>query len=128
MPERRLARLASLTLLAAAALAAGACASTRTINELLADPGRYRDRTVQVSGEVVDSFSVANRGAYRIDDGTGELWIVSEVGVPRRTARVSVKGRVREGFNFGSLSDALKLPPGIAAGLVLLESSHKAKR
>lgn len=124
----RLAKRASLTLLAAAALATGACASTKSINELLADPGRYRNRTVQVSGEVVDSFSVANRGAYRIDDGTGELWIVSEVGVPRRTARVSVKGRVREGFNFGSLSDALKLPPGIAAGLVLLESSHKAKR
>jgi hypothetical protein len=124
----RLAKLASLTLLAAAALATGACASTKSINELLADPARYRNRTVQVSGEVVDSFSVANRGAYRIDDGTGELWIVSEVGVPRRTARVSVKGRVREGFNFGSLSDALKLPPGIAAGLVLLESSHKAKR
>ena len=128
MTDRRLARLASVTLLAAAALATGACASTKTINELLADPGRYRNRTVQVAGEVVDSFSVANRGAYRIDDGTGELWIVSEVGVPRRTARVSVKGRVREGFNFGSLSDALKLPPGIAAGLVLLESSHKAKR
>ena len=124
----RLAKLAALTLLAAGALATGACASTKSINELLADPARYRNRTDQVSGEVVDSFSVANRGAYRIDDGTGELWIVSEVGVPRRPARVSVKGRVREGFNFGSLSDALKLPPGIAAGLVLLESSHKAKR
>jgi hypothetical protein len=124
----RRAKLASLTLLVAAALTTGACASTKTINELLADPGRYRDRTVQVSGEVKDSFSVTNRGVYRIDDGTGELWIVSEGGVPRRTARVSVKGRVREGFNFGSLSDALKLPPGIAAGLVLLESSHKAKR
>jgi len=114
--------------MASAALATGACASTRTINELLADPSRYRNRTVQLSGEVVESFSVADRGTYRIDDGTGELWIVSETGVPRRTARVTVKGRVREGFNFGSLSDALKLPPGLAAGLVLLESSHKAKR
>jgi hypothetical protein len=83
---------------------------------------------VKLSGEVVDSYSVANRGVYLIDDGTGRLWIVSEKGVPRRTARVEVKGKVREGFNIGSLADALKLPPGIAAGLVLLESSHKAKR
>lgn len=115
-------------LLALIALSTGACASKRTINQLLADPGRYRDKTVQLSGEVVDSYSVANRGAYRLDDGTGELWIVSETGVPRRTARVTVKGKVREGFNLGSLIDVLKLPPAIAAGLVLLETSHKAKR
>ena len=115
-------------LLTAAALTTGACASARTVNELLADPGRYRNRTVKLSGEVVDSYSVANRGAYQIDDGTGRLWIVSETGVPRRTAKVTIRGRVREGFNLGSLGDALKLPPAIAAGLVLLESSHKATR
>ncbi len=115
-------------ILTAAAMATGACASTKTINELLADPGRYRDRTVQLSGEVVDSYSVANRGAYRLKDDTGELWIVSDEGVPRRTAKVTVKGRVREGFNLGSLVDLIKLPPGIAAGMVLMEISHKAKR
>lgn len=126
MTARRSSRLTSLMLLAAAALATGACASSRTVNELLADPARYRNSTVKLSGEVVDSYSLANRGAYQIDDGTGRLWIVSEAGVPRRTARVTVKGKVREGFNLGSLGDALKLPPAIANGLVLLESSHKA--
>jgi hypothetical protein len=104
-----------------------ACASTKSINQLLADPGRYRNDTVKLSGEVVDSYSVANRGAYQIDDGTGRLWIVSEHGVPRKSARVTVKGTVREGFNFGSLGDLIKLPSGIAAGMVLMESSHKAK-
>lgn len=118
-----------LIAVAVAALAStAACASTKTVNEILADPTRYRDREVKVSGEVVDSYSAVNRGAYRIDDGTGQLWVISETGVPRRTAKVTVKGRVREGFNFGSLGDALKLPPGIAAGLVLMESSHKATR
>jgi len=128
MTVRRPFQLVSVCILVAAAAASGACASTRTVNELLADPGRYRNHDVKLSGEVVDSYSVANRGAYRIDDGTGQLWIVSENGVPRKTARVTVKGKVREGFNLGSLGDALKLPPGIAAGMVLMESSHKAKR
>lgn len=128
MTARRPFQFTSLILLASAALTTGACASTRTVNELLADPGRYRNHTVKLSGEVVDSYSLANRGAYQIDDGTGRLWIVSETGVPRRTAKVTVKGKVREGVNLGSLGDALKLPPAIAAGLVLLESSHKAKR
>lgn len=127
MTERRTLRFAVLTLLVAGGLTS-ACASTRTVNQLLADPARYRNDTVQLSGEVVDSYSLANRGAYQIDDGTGRLWIVSETGVPRKSARVTVKGKVREGFNFGSLTDVLKLPPGIAAGMVLMESSHKANR
>lgn len=129
MTCRLLFRNGILLAVAMVALASGAaCASTRTVNEILADPSRYRNREVKISGEVVDSYSAVNRGAYRIDDGTGQLWVVSETGVPRRTAKVTVRGRVREGFNIGSLGDALKLPPGIAAGLVLMESSHKATR
>lgn len=127
MTARRTVHFALLTILVAGALTSAACASTRTINQLLADPARYRDDTVKVSGEVVDSYSLANRGAYQISDGTGRLWVVSEHGVPRKSARVTVTGKVQEGFNFGSLGDLIKLPPGIAAGMVLLESSHKAK-
>ncbi len=128
MTPHRVSRVATLVILAAIALTSGACASTKTINELLADPSRYADRSVKVSGEVVDSYSVANRGVYRLNDGTGELWVVSETGVPRTTARVTVKGKVRDGFNLGSLITVLRLPPGVAAGLVLVASSHKAKR
>jgi hypothetical protein len=127
MTARRTVQLTLLTILVAGALTSGACASTRTINQLLADPARYRNDTVKLSGEVIDSYSLADRGAYQIDDGTGRLWVVSEHGVPRKSARVTVKGKVQEGFNFGSLGDLIKLPAGIAAGMVLLESSHKAR-
>ena len=120
-----LSRFVLLTLLSVSALASLACA-TRTINQVLADPARYRDREVRLSGSVRDSFSIINRGAYRIDDGTGTLWIVSDQGVPRDGARVTVTGRVREGFNLGVLGDRIKLPAGVGSGLVLIESSHKA--
>ena len=113
-------------ILAVGALSSLACASM-TVNQVLADPSRYRNRDVRLSGAVVDSYSLADRGIYRIDDGTGQLWVVSESGVPRQSARVTVKGRVREGFNLGSLGDRIKFPPGVGAGLVLMESSHKAK-
>jgi hypothetical protein len=53
--------------LAVSALASAACAS-RTVNQVLADPSRYRDREVRLSGAVVDSYSFVNRGADRIDD------------------------------------------------------------
>ena len=44
-----------------------ACAS-RTINQVLADPGQYRNKEVKLTGAVVDSYSLVGRGAYRIDD------------------------------------------------------------
>lgn len=105
-------------------LGSAACASA-TINAVLADPSRFRDRDVTVSGEVADSFSVASRGAYRLKDGSGELWVVSEQGVPRNGARVKVTGKIREGYNLGALAD--RLPAGLRNGLVLVESSHRAQ-
>jgi hypothetical protein len=115
-------RSLGLGMLVLVAVVSAAC-GTRTINKVLADPGRYRNREVKLSGSVTDSYSLVGRGAYQIDDGTGKLWIVSDNGVPRKSARVVVKGTVREGFNLGSLGDRLKVPNG----LVVIESSHKAK-
>ena len=72
-------------------------------------------------------MSFADRGVYRINDDTGQLWVMSTGGVPRKGARVTVKGRIQEGFNLGSLGDRIKLPAGVGSGLVMVESSHKAK-
>ena len=119
-------RRAGLLTLAIGAIASAACAS-RSINQVLADPSRYSNKQVTVSGSVVDSYSVIGRGAYQLEDKTGRLWVVSDKGVPRKGARVSVKGTVREGFSLGAVGDALKLPPAVGSGLVLMESSHKAK-
>jgi hypothetical protein len=68
------------------------CAS-RTVNQVLADPPRYRDREVQLSGAVVDSYSFVNRGAYRIDHGTGQLWVVSDKACPARARGSPSQGR-----------------------------------
>ena len=107
-----------------AVLGSAGCASV-TVNKVLADPGRYRDLDVSVSGEVTDSFSFMSRGAYRLKDETGQLWVVSDGGVPRNGARVVVKGKIREGYNLSGLGD--RLPAGLGSGLVLVESSHKAQ-
>ncbi len=120
---RRLAALAAVML---ATIGTAACGAL-TVNQVITDPSRYRNRDVRLSGEVVDSISFLNRGAYRIDDGTGQLWVISDKGVPRKTARVTVKGKVREGFNLSSLGDRINLPLGLGSGLVLTESSHTSK-
>jgi len=121
-------RLAVAVLLAAAAVSLSACATS--INRVLADPSRYRDREVKLSGTVMDSYSIGSRGVYRIADRSAELWVVSERGVPRKGARVTVTGTIRDGFNLGILGDKLgnkvKLPAGVASGLVMIEREHKA--
>ena len=119
------ARLAVLALLAVAAVSFAACATS--INKVLADPSRYRNEEVKVSGTVLDSYSIGSRGAYRLADGSAEIWVVSARGVPRKGARVTVTGTIREGFNIGSLGGKVKLPMNLESGLLLVEREHKAQ-
>ena len=116
-------RTAMLAVLIASAAAAAACGG-KSINHVLADPSRYYDREVTLSGRVVDSYSVARQGVYLLEDGTGQLWIASDRGVPRTGARVEVRGTIREGFNIGRFER--RLPYGVN-GLVMLERSHRAR-
>ena len=117
-------RMTGFVILALAVIALGSACAT-SLNKVLTDPSRYRNREVTLKGNVVDSYSVASRGFYRLRDGTGEIWIVSEQGVPRTGAQVKVTGTIREGFNLGSLGG--RLPAGIGSGLVLVETSHQAR-
>jgi hypothetical protein len=123
MRRRHYRHYAWLTILVLWTCAMAGC-EQKTINEIKADPGRYANQEVAVVGNVTRSVSVLGRGAYEIDDGTGKLWVVSESGVPREGARVGVKGKIRDGFNLGSI---VKLPEPIRSGMVMIESAHKAK-
>ncbi|MBN1566276.1 MAG: OB-fold nucleic acid binding domain-containing protein [Acidobacteria bacterium] len=96
----------------------------KTINDIRAEPSRYANKQVTIVGTVTSSYSVLGKGAYEIEDGTGKLWIVSDKGVPREGAKVGVKGTIRDGYNLGSL---IKLPEAVSSGLVMIESSHKAR-
>lgn len=121
MAHRQLTRPLAWMLLAAT-LVAG-CATS--INEVLADPAKYRNREVKISGAVTDSFSLASRGVYRVVDNQQQsLWVVSDHGVPRSGARVTVRGTIREGFNIGPLAE--RLPRAVGFGLVLVERTHSA--
>jgi hypothetical protein len=119
-------RRCGLAVVFALGLLATACAS-KSINQVLADPGRYRNDTVTVHGTVAESASIVGRGAYRITDGDQGLWVITNSGAPRKGARVNVTGRVQEGYDLGGLASVLKLPGSLQSGVVLIESSHKAR-
>jgi hypothetical protein len=106
------------------AVLAGGCAA-RSVGDVLANPARYENRDVRVSGHVDDSYSVLSRGVYRITDGNGRLWVMSD-NVPRRGAAVTVKGKIRSGVDLGFLG-RLNIPADISSGSILVEDSHTVR-
>src|SRR5438034_7761630 len=123
MKRIKMARIAALLGLATLALLSVAC-EQKSINEIMANPHRYTKHEVGVVGNVVQSYSVLGKGAYQVDDGTGKLWVVSDKGVPRKGARVGVRGKIRDGFDLGHL---VKLPEVISSGMVMVGAAHKAR-
>jgi hypothetical protein len=114
----RLFRLA-LALVIVTTIAACALHSPH-IGELRSNPAKYYNKTVTVDGVVTSSWGVPMLPyrLYRIEDGSGELTVVSNGGqVPTKGAHVRVKGRVNEVATFG----------GNALGLHLQQQSLKIK-
>ena len=94
-----------LPLLATVLLLAG-CPRT-SIADITRDPGRYTDKQVTISGKVTDSYGALGRGMYQVNDGTASMWVYSDgFGVPSNGLKVTVTGRVQQGFSFGGRSFA----------------------
>ncbi|MEW6362328.1 MAG: hypothetical protein ACK42A_10515 [Pyrinomonadaceae bacterium] len=88
------------------AVFAAACPKRVTIAEIEANPARYYDKDVIVTGTVRDSYGLSvpgtpiKGGAYKIDDGTGSLWILTDDVVPGKGTEVGVKGRIGSGVSW----------------------------
>lgn len=119
-------RRAGQALIIVATLVLAGCGA-RSINQVLADPAKYRNTSVTVKGTVAESASVMGRGAYRITDGGQGLWVITTGGAPRTGARVNVTGRLQDGYDLSAFGKVLKLPESLQSGLVLIESSHEAR-
>ena len=81
-----------------------ACPSRVSISKINADPGRYQNKEVGITGRVGDSYGFMGTGAYELSDGTGSIWVVTKSGVPSRGSKIGAKGRVQTGFSFGGRS------------------------
>ena len=118
-------RFINAALILGAVLTAGC--GVKSVNDLLADPAKYRDRSVTVRGTVAEGASIMGRGAYRIVDRDQGLWVVTQSGAPRKGARVDVTGRLEDGYDLSAFGGRIGLPASMQSGLVLVETSHKAR-
>jgi hypothetical protein len=75
----------------------------------------YQNKNVAIAGTVRDSYGInipgtkLRGGAYKIDDGTGSIWILTEEGVPTTGAQIGVKGRIGSGINWNGRNYGLGL-------------------
>ena len=96
-------------------LIAAGCPDRTSIADIEANPSRYQNKEVAIAGTVQDSYGVnipgtrIRGGAYKIDDGTGSIWIVTEAGVPTKGTQIGVKGVVGSGVNWNGRNYGLGL-------------------
>ena len=83
-----------LSLAVFTAIFAAACPERRTIAEIQANPSRYNSYGVNVPGTPIRG------GAYKIDDGTGSIWVITEQGVPSKGTEIGIRGIAANGANW----------------------------
>ena len=83
----------------AAGLLAGCNEHTDKLSDIDSNPSAYLNKDVTVAGEVTQVYElplgIANIAAYRLNDGTGQAWVLSRAGAPREGDKVGLKGTVR---------------------------------
>ncbi len=100
-----------LLALMTALFAAGCNSHTDKISDLLNNPSGFAGKDVTVAGEVtkiyelplgLSNLGISNLAAYRISDGTGQVWVVSHAGAPVVGDKVGLKGAVRPEGRIGT--------------------------
>lgn len=95
-----------------------ACPSRTSIGKIESNPSKYVGKETAVAGRVTNSFGIALLGGvYKVDDGTGSIWVLTNRSVPSKNSQVGVKGRVQDGLSFG----------GRGYGLGMIENDRRIK-
>ena len=104
------------------AFLATACPQRTDISRIESDPARFANKEVAVAGTVQNSYGGSipfikngSGGVYKIDDGTGSIWVLTQKSVPSKGAQLGVKGKIQNGMTIG----------GKNYGLVLVEDDRK---
>ena len=90
------------TVLAVTLIAGCGSLMATPIKNILDNPRDYSDRTVRVTGEVTDTFSLFVIKYFMVKDSSGEITVVTTRPLPQRGSKITVKGTVHEAFSLGN--------------------------
>lgn len=120
---RKITTWLGIVLIATAALFVTACPERESISRIQNNPAKYVNKEVAIAGTVQKGYGLSipivgvRGGLYKIDDGTGTIWVVTDQSVPTEGTRIGIKGRVQEGVNWS----------GKNYGLGIYESDRRIK-
>jgi hypothetical protein len=99
-------RLAGLAVLLASAWVASCQPPLDRIGDILARPSEFSDRAVVVEGRVTKAVQLpfVNQHVYFLNDGSGEIAVVTTRDVPQRDATVRARGTVNSAATIVTLS------------------------
>ncbi len=78
-----------------------ACTRTVQIKSIIDNPREFADKKVAIEGEVTGAFSLFIVKYFLVNDGTGEIGVVSEQALPNKGQKLRVTGTVKEAFSLG---------------------------
>jgi aspartyl/asparaginyl-tRNA synthetase len=71
------------------------------IKKILDNPRDYSGKSVTVSGEVTELFSLVVIKYFVVKDRSGEIIVVTQKPLPAKGSKITVKGTVQEAFSLG---------------------------
>lgn len=87
-------------------LLTAACPKRESIASIEANPSKYYNKEIGIAGTVRDAYGVnipltrISGGVYKVDDGTGSIWVLTQQSVPSKGTKIGVKGKIESGVNF----------------------------
>ena len=80
------------------------CASllATKIGDIQKEPGKYDGRNVTIAGKVTSAHNLLVVRYYEVDDGTGEIAVVTGNVLPKEGDHVRVKGKLNQAFAVGT--------------------------
>lgn len=71
------------------------------IKRILDNPRDFEGKQVVIAGEVSDAFSLLVMKSFTLNDGTGQITVITSKALPKKGESLKVKGTVREAFALG---------------------------
>ncbi len=78
--------------------------STITIKQIKSECPAHHAKKVTLSGRLTDKFQIPfyeKVSAWKINDDTGQIWVISQLGAPSSQPRYEVNGTVVDGHQLG---------------------------
>jgi hypothetical protein len=89
-----------LTLLALAVVLMSGCGQhVDKISDINGDPGKYLGQNVTLAGQATEVYGlplgISSIAAYKLDDGSGSIWVITHDGAPEKGTKLGLKGVVK---------------------------------